>query len=107
MGVEDYTRPCRPEDNCGDNSPHNAHLTPEGRAHYLGERFREEPLFADATTVPEVLGNLAGYASLCWKEQLVQEGKYGRDNVYEKVFDGEKANAAVHDAYTRIKEIGL
>lgn len=105
MGVEDYTRPCRPEDNCSGDAPHDAHLTPEGRAHYLGERFRERPLFEDATSVEEVLGNLAGYASLCWKEQLVQEGKYGRDNEYKRVFDDKKANEAVYDAHKRIKEL--
>lgn len=65
----------------------------------------EENLFDSAETIPQVLGELAGYASSCWYDSLVEEGKYGRPNRYEKVFDSEKAAMAIDDAHVRIKQL--
>lgn len=66
-----------------------------------------EGLFDDANTVGEVLGQLAGYASLCWVDRVVEEGKYGRPDKTERVFDPEKANAAVEQALDRLEELGF
>lgn len=62
-------------------------------------------LFDDANTVGEVLGQLAGYASLCWVDRVVEEGKYGRPDKTERVFDSERAAEAVGIAEKRINEL--
>lgn len=64
-------------------------------------------MFFDATTPSEVLGELAGYASLCWKDVVVDEGKYGRPDKKERVFDSERASKAVDQALDRLKELGF
>jgi len=64
-------------------------------------------LFDDAEDLDEVLGQLAGYASLCWTERVVHEGKYGRPDTREKVFDSDRALMAVKLAAIKIKELDV
>ena len=64
-------------------------------------------LFHDAETPREVMGQLAGYTSVCWVDHVVEEGKYGRPDKTERVFDSEKANAAVEEALDRLEELGF
>lgn len=51
------------------------------------------------------MGELAGYTSLCWKDRIVEEGKYGRPDKTERVFDSERASKAVDQALDRLEEL--
>lgn len=94
---DQYTRPC--DGNCGDESPHDGHLTAAGRARYTNESVESEKnIFRDSTDVKQLLGELAGFASVCWQQELV-------DNKYERVFDSERAAIAVDHAEARLNEL--
>ncbi|AWN03300.1 hypothetical protein PBI_CAMILLE_53 [Microbacterium phage Camille] len=96
MSDTPFTRPC--DGNCEEgSSPHTGHLTAAGRARYFaGFPRTDQNLFFDATDPSMVLGELAGYTSLCWNE-----GPEGR------IFDSERASYAVDQALARLNELGV
>lgn len=102
MAMADLVRPC--DGSCGDSSPHDSHLTAAGQARYAGVK-PEENIFRDSTSVSQLLGELAGYASVCWQQQVKEEGKYGRPDTYERVFDSERAQLGVEHAEARLNEL--
>lgn len=102
MATADYT--CRCDGSCGDESPHDSHLTPAGEAHYIGVE-PEKNIFKDSESVEQLLGELAGYSSVCWQQQVKEEGKYGRPDTYERVFDSERAQLGVEHALLRLGEL--
>ena len=96
--TDQFTRPC--EGGCGDESPHNAHLTAAGRARYTKVP-QGQNIFQDSTSVSQLLGELAGFASVCWQET----GDYVRPDKRERIFDSERAQLAVEHAEARLREL--
>lgn len=88
--MSDNTFVAKCDGTCGEKEFHNAHLTPAGAVYYGTPP--EENLFHDATSPEEVLGLLAGYASVCWDEN--------------RVFESEKANKGVNHALAQLKTLG-
>lgn len=102
--TDQFTRPC--DGSCGDKTPHDSHLTAAGRATFTGESVKEEQnIFRDSESVEQLLGELAGFASVCWQQKLVEEGKYGRPDKYDRVFDSDRASLAVDHALARLGEL--
>ena len=108
--TDQFTRPC--DGDCGDKSPHDSHLTAAGRARYTNESVESEKnIFRDSTDVKQLLGELAGFASVCWQEVASPEGKYYRPiggeqyETYDRVFDSERASLAVDHAEARLNEL--
>lgn len=71
----------------------------------MSDSAESTPTFEEANSVLGVIGELAGYASLCWTTRVVEEGKYGQPDTVEKVFDSDRAARAVNAADERIKQI--
>jgi hypothetical protein len=63
----------------------------------MNERSRVHTYLEKATTREEAVGLALGAASTCWKDTVVEEGKYGRPDKYDKVFDSEEALRIQHD----------
>lgn len=104
MADDPYVRPC--DGSCGDASPHTHHLTEAGLAHYTDVPPPEAVpvpedkvgdartnMFFDAITARQVLGELAGYTSLCWEE--------------DGTFQSERVTKAVDQALDRLEELGI
>jgi len=99
--TDQYTTPCNGE--CGDYSgPHDSHLTAAGRERFAGGADPGENIFKDCSSVGQVLRELTGFRSVCWKMERV-EGDHSVETY--RTFDSEKATMAAEHAEKRIAEL--
>lgn len=57
--------------------------------------FKPQPEETPKEYRKRIIGESIGYASMCWTTRVVEEGKYGRPDITERVFDSERASQLV------------